>query len=156
MVESEPDRFRRVIDNLGHCPRCMRKCAQAMLIGYMVTSVLIFTSAPWVLLAPSTALSTLLTVLWLAHLLTYSFRSSRDREGPGSIAARRKAMRHFLKSLAAMALATAIPAAMQTAWAGNCSVTCPNGTSSSNSCSDPQNCRCYCDGSGNARCDSCV
>ena len=39
--------------------------------------------------------------------------------------------------------------------AGSCSISCTSGSSSSNTCPDPQTCSCYCDGSDTAQCTGC-
>jgi hypothetical protein len=127
-----------------------------MLWSYALAIGLFFSSVNGVLVIAFSILGLSLTGLWFAHLLAHSLRGIRNGMPSGSIPGRREVVRQFIRGMGTVALVTAVPALSKKAWAGNCSVSCANGTSSSNSCSDPQNCRCYCDGSGNARCDGCT
>lgn len=137
--------------NLGRCPRCIRTSllfAAAVWVAFFVTYSL--ASGVQLLLFILGFLGTILTALWVTHLVVYAARSSthvveRGRLGkdPGIDESRRALLPTFAKAFAGIALATALP---RVASANSCTKSCPDGTSASKDCTDPKyaTCRCWC------------
>jgi hypothetical protein len=147
-----------IFNNLGRCPTCVRQSARAMLCSYLACAAASWLSSSWIITGGLTALSILLTCLWIAHLLAYASRSSRAEYASPSNGARRAVLRRFVRNFAAVAVATAVPAITQTGWAQGVAktVNCKNGSGSCGPCPQGQNCNCWCDIVGDVKCNPCA
>lgn len=110
--------------SLGRCPRCMRKSFLAALAAWLLALAAATLAVPSALVLGIAAGAIGLSVLWIAHVLSFALRSAatagkapggegRPTGHDGSAAAartRREVMFEFARAAAFAALATALSA----------------------------------------------
>lgn len=153
MLPNTVEQFRRIIRQIGSCPFCTRKAFLAMAASWIVTAAIMTISDLPTLSLTSLVIAATLTALWASHLVAYANRISTKTmaDDVQRYITRRNIIPLYAKILAAAAITSMIP---KLAFAGSCSTSCPNG-SSSNTCPGSQTCSCHCDGRGDATCGSC-
>jgi hypothetical protein len=146
---------------LGRCSRCIRKSFVAAAAGFLTLALINQIAIASRFLIPVEIVTLMLSVLWIAHLVAWAKRAGATQESAAAretqksdtrLLSRRAALPVFAKSLAAIAIASALP---RLANASACSKTCPDGTSASNSCDAPTPfCHCSCAGGANCYCST--
>jgi hypothetical protein len=137
--------------HLGRCPRCIRASLVAAAAAWTALGFTYYLASDlrlslWIL----GFLGTVLTALWVTHVVVYAARSSarmlehgRSSENPGIDRSRRAVLPTFAKAFVGIAVATAFPRVES---ANFCEKSCPDGSKTSMNCTDPKypTCRCWC------------
>ena len=117
-------------EELGRCPKCMRKSFVFALGTCGLALLMAFTASPPALRVAVEIAALAAAGVWLSHLLAFAFRASRRRAGsPGPQTqepspadtenqGRRRLILSFARNFAFIAVATALPIA--SAWAASC------------------------------------
>jgi hypothetical protein len=102
---------RYVWANLGRCPLCTRKAFLATLAAWIITIGASITVKPSIWLSISTICALLLTMLWMAHIVAFSLKSSSASKFTTADfdPARREIFSIFAKTAVTAAFASALP-----------------------------------------------
>ena len=136
--------FAFVSSKLGYCAKCVRK-AFVIAAAFWVLAIAALFCGTTAALATTLTFAIALTALWLAHIVAYSKRSSAPER---TNLARRAFWGGFAKTLAAVALASAMPrtALADSAcggFSGECN-RCQRKVSPSSRCEDCHSCGADC------------
>lgn len=104
-------------DHLGHCGTCLRKAFQASAVAWAFVCVILLLKRPDVLL-PSAIVATVLTLLWVSHLVVFARKAAAFTRRTSStnivevtvaVASRRAVLPLIARTLAFAFLVSAAP-----------------------------------------------
>jgi hypothetical protein len=138
-----------VLANLGHCTVCMRKSFTVAAAAWALFVVAVLAAPEWIALLLAIA-ATLLSALWLAHLLVFSWKASASagtamqRDKPSPVISRRELLPGFVRAFAFAVGSTALPAVFFAAQAQTPCDSCSRykGTGTCYTCCSCQNGNC--------------
>lgn len=68
----------RAIDGLGRCGFCMRTALQIAILAWALCAAIALVSQLQKIVLPSVVVASMLSVLWLAHIVAFALRASHD------------------------------------------------------------------------------